>query len=146
MELTPQSNILPVLHSNTGDVSLDRETWQLTVGRLIIQQLTFGPREAYSRPLTGAGDHLSVPAADLEPASSAFSRLSYQVQDVANEEEAIAVLGGGDGIVGVMFGRSVKEQLSSSWFWCVAVPDFRQLIAGRWSCSCVLTCEFCHKS
>lgn len=65
--------------------------------------------------------------------SSAFSRVSYNVPDEADEDEVKDILlarGGGagaghgegegegeGGIVGAMFGRSVQEQIGSSWFW-----------------------------
>jgi hypothetical protein len=52
--------------------------------------------------------------------SSSFSRVSYGIPDEAEGEEVKKVLekrGGGDVIVGSMFGRSVVEQIKSSWFW-----------------------------
>ena len=38
-----------------------------------------------------------------------------------DEDENIEILDGGkgDGVIGAMFGKSLKEQLSSSWFWQV---------------------------
>jgi hypothetical protein len=50
--------------------------------------------------------------------SSSFSRISYGVHDDADPEEVKAVLEkNGDGIVGVLFGKSVGEQIGSTWFW-----------------------------
>jgi hypothetical protein len=52
--------------------------------------------------------------------SSSFSRISYGVHDDADPEEVKAVLEkNGDGIVGVLFGKSVGEQIGSTWFWSV---------------------------
>jgi len=52
--------------------------------------------------------------------SSSFSRISYGVHDDADPEEIKAVLEkNGDGIVGVLFGKSVGEQIGSTWFWYV---------------------------
>ena len=53
--------------------------------------------------------------------SSSFSRISYGVHDDAEDEEIKQALEGRaqDGIVGVLFGKSVGEQLGSTWFWSV---------------------------
>jgi len=52
--------------------------------------------------------------------SSSFSRISYGVHDDADPEEIKAVLEkNGDGIVGVLFGKSVGDQIGSTWFWYV---------------------------
>jgi len=52
--------------------------------------------------------------------SSSFSRISYGVHDDADPEEVKAVLEkNGDGIVGVLFGKSVGAQIGSTWFWYV---------------------------
>lgn len=53
--------------------------------------------------------------------SSSFSRVSYAVHDDAEDEEIRTALEGKsqDGIVGVLFGKSVKEQIGSTWFWSV---------------------------
>jgi hypothetical protein len=52
--------------------------------------------------------------------TSGFSRLSYPVLAFdGDEEEEVKVLDGGKGdpLVGAMFGKGIKEQLRSSWFW-----------------------------
>ena len=50
--------------------------------------------------------------------SSAFSRISYDVREDADDEEVKEVLDkSGDGIVGVMFGHSLGQQLRSGWWW-----------------------------
>lgn len=52
--------------------------------------------------------------------SSAFSRISYDIPDTAGDDEVkLALASGekGDGIVGVMFGKSVKAQINSTWWW-----------------------------
>jgi hypothetical protein len=52
--------------------------------------------------------------------SSAFSRVHYDICDNEGDDVLAAVLedkGGHDGVVGVMFGRSVREQITSKWFW-----------------------------
>jgi hypothetical protein len=53
--------------------------------------------------------------------SSSFSRISYGVHDDADDEEVKMVLEGkhGDGIVGALFGKSVSQQIGSTWFWSV---------------------------
>jgi hypothetical protein len=53
--------------------------------------------------------------------SSSFSRISYGVHDDADPEEVKLALEGknGDGIVGVLFGKSVGQQIGSTWFWYV---------------------------
>jgi hypothetical protein len=58
--------------------------------------------------------------------SSSFSRISYGVHDDADPEEVRVVLEkNGDGIVGVLFGKSVGEQIGSTWFWYVRpLSDF----------------------
>jgi hypothetical protein len=62
--------------------------------------------------------------------SSSFSRISYGVHDDADHEEIKLALGGKhqEGIVGALFGKSVKEQIGSTWFWQVWVFD-----AWAWS-------------
>jgi hypothetical protein len=61
---------------------------------------------------------------DLDPVASGFSRISYRVQALATDDEVEAAKaldsGKGDGVVGVMFGKGVREQMFSSWFmWVV---------------------------
>lgn len=57
---------------------------------------------------------------DMDPVASGFSRISYRVDALTGDDEyssAKAMDGGkGDGVVGVMFGKGVKEQMVSSWF------------------------------
>lgn len=57
---------------------------------------------------------------DLDPVASGFSRISYRVQALATDDELESAKaldsGKGDGVVGVMFGKGVKEQMFSSWF------------------------------
>lgn len=57
---------------------------------------------------------------DLDPVASGFSRISYRVQAVATDDqiESAKALdsGKGDGVVGVMFGKGVREQVFSCWF------------------------------
>lgn len=57
---------------------------------------------------------------DLDPVASGFSRISYRVQALATDDEVEAAKaldsGKGDGVVGVMFGKGVREQMFSSWF------------------------------
>lgn len=97
---------------------------------LVIQQLTFGPPSTYSRPI--AADPLLITASpgvngdSLQPPdiySSSFSRVSYNIPDGADEEDVKEALEGkkDDGIVGAMFGKGVKEQISSTWFWYVSL-------------------------
>ncbi|KAJ9108256.1 hypothetical protein QFC19_002504 [Naganishia cerealis] len=116
---------------------------------IIFQQLLMGPKRIYDRgtedeetsPLIHGPDeddgfdelararsprhlhnHLSF---DLDPVASGFSRISYPVHAVAsdNQYESAKALdaGKGDAVVGVMYGKGVKEQASSSWFWLVLV-------------------------
>ncbi|KAJ9127244.1 hypothetical protein QFC24_001482 [Naganishia onofrii] len=70
-------------------------------------------------------NHLSF---EQDPVASGFSRISYPVNAVAtdNEYESAKALdaGKGDAVVGVMYGKGVKEQASSSWFWFVTLNDF----------------------
>lgn len=65
--------------------------------------------------------------------SSSFSRISYGLHDDAEDEEIKVALEGRaqDGIVGVLFGKSVGEQLGSSWFWSVPVPVDITLLEGE---------------
>lgn len=57
---------------------------------------------------------------DLDPVASGFSRVSYRVDALAGDDEYESAkaldAGKGDGVVGVMFGKGVKEQMFSSWF------------------------------
>jgi hypothetical protein len=65
--------------------------------------------------------------------SSSFSRISYGVHDDADAEEVKAVLEkNGDGIVGVLFGKSVGEQIGSTWFWYVDSFCIPSLEEGRY--------------
>lgn len=63
------------------------------------------------------------PPQSADPVASGFSRLSYgmpiSVGGYVDEDENKEILDGGksDRVVGAMFGQSLKEQLSSSWFW-----------------------------
>jgi hypothetical protein len=56
--------------------------------------------------------------------SSSFSRISYGVHDDADHEEIKLALEGKhqDGIVGALFGQTVKQQIGSTWFWQVDIP------------------------
>lgn len=100
---------------------------------MIIQQLTFGPSEAYERP-----PPLTLTPSSPQPTrnrrmSSSFSRISYGVHDDADHEEIKAVLEkNGDGIVGVLFGKSVGQQIGSTWFWYVHA--FHILSLGEEGC------------
>lgn len=127
--------------------------------RIIIQQISFGPSEIYTRPAPGLPSpsdihSFSIPQptpspfpteqspflspndssltirrrASIGPSpalgnrrmSSAFSRISYDIPDTADDDEVkLALASGekGDGIVGVMFGKSVKAQINSTWWW-----------------------------
>jgi len=88
--------------------------------RLIIQQITFGPSEAYERPPPLTLTPSSPAPTRSRRMSSSFSRISYGVHDDADPEEVKAVLEkNGDGIVGVLFGKSVGAQIGSTWFWYV---------------------------
>jgi hypothetical protein len=51
--------------------------------------------------------------------SSSFSRISYGIADDAGDEEVKEAMerGTGDGIVGAMFGKTVGQQIGSTWFW-----------------------------
>jgi len=50
--------------------------------------------------------------------SSSFSRVSYNVHDDADHEEVkLALEKNGDGIVGALFGKTVAQQIGSTWFW-----------------------------
>ncbi|KAJ9100515.1 hypothetical protein QFC21_003555 [Naganishia friedmannii] len=73
-------------------------------------------------------NHLSF---DQDPVASGFSRLSYPVHAVATDDEYESAkaldAGKGDAVVGVMYGKGVKEQASSSWFWLIAVYLFVQM-------------------
>ena len=63
--------------------------------------------------------------------SSSFSRVSYGVHDDADHEEIKAALEkNGDGIVGVLFGKSVGQQIGSTWFWYV-IPSIFFRPGGR---------------
>lgn len=105
----------------------------------MIQQFTFGPSEAYERPSPAlasisesSANFLQAPSETApllsphgEPPlrtrrmSSSFSRISYGIHDDADHEEVKMALEGKhqDGIVGALFGKSVGEQVGSSWFW-----------------------------
>jgi len=49
--------------------------------------------------------------------SSSFSRVSYAIPDDADQEEVKDILEKkGGGIVGAMFGKSVRSQVTSSWW------------------------------
>jgi hypothetical protein len=86
----------------------------------MIQQITFGPSEAYERPPPLTLTTSSPAPTRSRRMSSSFSRISYGVHDDADPEEVKAVLEkNGDGIVGVLFGKSVGEQIGSTWFWYV---------------------------
>ena len=65
--------------------------------------------------------------------SSSFSRVSYPVHDDAGDEEIkMALEGKGkDGIVGVLFGKSVWEQIGSTWFWSVTTT-FPIILSDRY--------------
>jgi hypothetical protein len=109
--------------------------------RLVLQQLTFGPSEPYERlapptltttpptPELDFNPNLGPPTRSRRMSSS-FSRISYGVHDDADHEEIKLALGGKhqEGIVGALFGKSVKEQIGSTWFWQVWVFD-----AWAWS-------------
>jgi len=87
---------------------------------LIVQQLTLAPPEAYERPPPVTLTPASPPLLRNRRMSSSFSRVSYGVHDDAHPEEVKAALEkNGDGIVGVLFGKSVGEQIGSTWFWFV---------------------------
>lgn len=127
---------------------------------IILQQLLMGPKSIYDRgtedvetsPLIHGPDeddgfdelararsprhlhnHLSF---EQDPVASGFSRISYPANAVAtdNEYESAKALdaGKGDAVVGVMYGKGVKEQASSSWFWLIAVYLFVQMIRINW--------------
>ncbi len=106
--------------------------------RLIIQQMTFGPPSTYSRVLPEQSvEALEQPVIEAEyhhHSSSSFSRVSYNIRDGADDEEVRMALEKGDGIVGVMFGRSVKEQISSSWFWYVCLSWLLLVVLFYMSC------------
>jgi hypothetical protein len=103
---------------------------------LIVQQLTFGPSEAYERPnppllaITPATPLFSPePPATARSRSrrmsSSFSRVSYDVHDDADHEEfKLALEKNGDGIVGALFGKTVAQQIGSTWFWSVPLFTF----------------------
>lgn len=76
---------------------------------------------SFSRVSYGAGH--STPRRRM---SSSFSRISYGVHDDAEPEEIKTVLEsrGSDGIVGVLFGQSVAEQIGSTWFWYVLSSEY----------------------
>jgi len=88
---------------------------------LIVQQAAFGPATSYARhdpaeseesavvpPIAPSGHRLSM--------SSARSVLvNARAPDDVKVKLAIEI--GGDGIVGVMYGKGLKEQLQSIWFW-----------------------------
>jgi len=136
---------------------------------LIVQQLTYAPRELYER-LSDEADATVVPSGPETPStirapspqtprplftspfnrrssemmnsafsrvsassvpelqehlsrrrmSSAFSRVAYNINDDDDDTAlAQAVSGTHDPVVGSMFGRSVREQISSRWFWAM---------------------------
>lgn len=119
----------------------------MSIFRIILQQVLAGPKEIYVRTVTldpfvtlADDDDLDdlararsprrvydgeqpvyTPSAD--PVASGFSRLSYNMPTNPNgyvdEDENIEILdhGKGDLVVGAMFSKTLKEQLSSSWFW-----------------------------
>lgn len=95
------------------------------IARLVLQQITFGPAEVYERPPNRPPIQPLIDPDTPSPQprsrrmSSSFSRISYGVHDEADDEEVKAALEGkgGDGVVGVMFEKSVREQIGSSWFW-----------------------------
>ena len=103
---------------------------------LIVQQLTFGPSEAYERPTPPSlAITPATPISSTEPPamarrgsrrmSSSFSRVSYNVHDDADHEEVkLALEKNGDGIVGALFGKSVAQQIGSTWFWCVFISFY----------------------
>ena len=111
---------------------------------IMLQQIISGPTQIYVRSapsdsfVTSAYDEdldelararsprrideqLYTPSSD--PVASGFSRLSYSIPSHPNgyvdDDENIELLdkGKGDGVIGAMFGKSLRGQLSSSWFW-----------------------------
>lgn len=109
--------LVPALYVFTR--SPDRK--EILTASLIAQQLTFGPSEAYERPPPLTLTPSSPLPVRSRRMSSSFSRISYGVHDDADPEEIKAALDkNGDGIVGVLFGKSVGEQIGSTWFWYVS--------------------------
>ncbi|ORY23437.1 major facilitator superfamily domain-containing protein [Naematelia encephala] len=130
---------------------------------LIIQQITFGPSETYARLNTSLPIDDETPVA-ARPAlaalqndstfsrlsgrsmsrrmSSSFSRVAYDIPDDADDEEAKELLEAkvkDDGIVGVMFGKPVSEQVKSSWWWAMEFMILVHMTRINWYLTTVNT-------
>ncbi|KAL7419783.1 hypothetical protein Q5752_005699 [Cryptotrichosporon argae] len=91
-------------------------------------------RSAHTRPGAAArrGSHRPPAPARTRRMSSAFSRVSYGLADGADDDEVVAKLDKGDGIVGVLFGMSVREQIASSWFWTMQIMILVHMTRINW--------------
>ncbi|GFZ42804.1 hypothetical protein JCM24511_00522 [Saitozyma sp. JCM 24511] len=73
--------------------------------------------------------------------SSSFSRISYGIADDAGDEEVKEAMerGTGDGIVGAMFGKSVGQQIGSTWFWVMELMIVVHMTRINWYLTTVST-------
>lgn len=144
-----------------GKPSLQTFFWMYTLFPIliIIQQLLAGPQQIYNRNSVGSAISFNTDADDEDfddlarvrslpdtqrvpfrddPVASGFSRISYPLvgtmMDGDQDEEEIKALSGpnDDGVVGAMFGKTLKEQVTSSWFWIISAYLFVAMVRTNW--------------
>lgn len=80
--------------------------------------LVWGQRESLGRRVSRK---MSISRRTSRRMSSAFSRVAYDIPDDAGDDDDATrkalTHGVADPVVGAMFGKSLSEQIGSSWFW-----------------------------